>query len=97
MFGFHFGVMDLNLNVTVKGYQNMNKLYDNGLTDEQQKLVDVRYEELMAKVKEVNPKAYELLRQTKPLDEKIFELEEEEQLDIFAWEKVNKINDLDGG
>ena len=97
MFGFHFGVMDLNLNVTVKGYQNMNKLYDNGLTDEEQKLVDARYEELMAKVKEVNPKAYELLRQTKPLDEKIFELEEEEQLDIFAWEKVNKINDLDGG
>ena len=83
MFGFHFGVMDLNLNVTVKGYQNMNKLYDNGLTDEQQKLVDARYEELMAKVKEVNPKAYQLLRQTKPLDEKIFE-EEEEQLDMFG-------------
>ena len=83
MFGFHFGVMDLNLNVTVKGYQNMNKLYDNGLTDEQQKLVDARYEELMAKVKEVNPKAYELIRQTKPLDEKIFE-EEEEQLDMFG-------------
>ena len=83
MFGFHFGVMDLNLNVTVKGYQNMNKLYDNGLTDEQQKLVDARYEELMAKVKEVNPKAYELLRQTKPLDEKIIE-EEEEQLDMFG-------------
>ena len=96
MFGFHFGVMDLNLNVTVKGYQNMNKLYDNGLTDEQQKLVDARYEELMSKVKEVNPKAYELLRQTKPLDEKIFE-EEEEQLDMFAWEKVNKIKDLGGG
>ena len=96
MFGFHFGVMDLNLNVTVKGDQNMNKLYDNGLTDEQQKLVDARYEELMAKVKEVNPKAYELLRQTKPLDEKIFE-EEEEQLDMFAWEKVNKIKDLGGG
>ena len=93
---FPFGVMDLNLNVTVKGYQNMNKLYDNGLTDEQQKLVDARYEELMAKVKEVNPKAYELLRQTKPLDEKIFE-EEEEQLDMFAWEKVNKIKDLGGG
>ena len=74
----------------------MNKLYDNGLTDEQQKLVDARYEELMAKVKEVNPKAYELLRQTKPLDEKIFE-EEEEQLDMFAWEKVNKIKDLGGG
>ena len=82
-FGFHFGVMDLNLNVIVKGYQNMSKLYDNGLTDEQQKLVDARYEELMAKVKEVNPKAYELLRETKPLDEKIFE-EEEEQLDMFG-------------
>ena len=83
-FGFHFGVMDLNLNVIVKGYQNMSKLYDNGLTDEQQKLVDARYEELMAKVKEINPKAYELLRQTKPLDEKIFGLEEEEQLDMFG-------------
>ena len=82
MFGFDFGVMDLNLNVTVKGCQNMSMLYDNGLTDEQQKLVDARYEELMAKVKEVNPKAYELLRQTKPLDEKIFE--EEEQLDMFG-------------
>ena len=62
----------------------MSKLYDNGLTDEQQKLVDARYEELMAKVKEVNPKAYELLRQTKTLDEKIFELEEEKQLDMFG-------------
>ena len=62
----------------------MSKLYDNGLTDEQQKLVDARYEELMAKVKEINPKAYELLRQTKPLDEKIFGLEEEEQLDMFG-------------
>ncbi len=76
--------MYLNLNVIVKENQNMNKLYDNGLTDEQQKLVDARYEELMAKVKEVNPKAYELLRQTKPLDEKIFGLEEEEQLDMFG-------------
>ena len=84
MSGFHFGVMYLNLNVIVKENQNMNKLYDNGLTDEQQKLVDARYEELMAKVKEVNPKAYELLRQTKPLDEKIFGLEEEEQLDMFG-------------
>tara|TARA_Y100000114_G_scaffold141140_1_gene146654 strand:+ start:1847 stop:2104 length:258 start_codon:yes stop_codon:yes gene_type:complete len=84
MYGFHFGVMYLNLNVIVKENQNMNKLYDNGLTDEQQKLVDARYEELMAKVKEVNPKAYELLRQTKPLDEKIFGLEEEEQLDMFG-------------
>ena len=63
----------------------MSKLYDNGLTDEQQNLVDARYEELMAKVKEVNPKAYELLRETKPLDEKIFGLEEEqEQLDMFG-------------
>ena len=83
-FGFHFGDMVLNQDVIVKGCQNMSKLYDNGLTDEQQKLVDARYEELMAKVKEVNPKAYELLRQTKPLDEKIFELEEEKQLDMFG-------------
>ena len=83
-FGFHFGDMILNQDVIVKGYQNMNKPYDNGLTDEQQKLVDAKYEELMAKVKEVNPKAYELLRQTKPLDEKIFGLEEEEQLDMFG-------------
>ena len=84
-FGFHFGDMVLNQDVNVKGYQNMSKLYDNGLTDEQQKVVDARYEELMAKVKEVNPKAYKLLRETKPLDEKIFGLEEEqEQLDMFG-------------
>lgn len=84
-FGFHFGDMVLNQDVIVKGYLNMSKLYDNGLTDEQQKLVDARYEELMAKVKEVNPKAYELLKETKPLDEKIFGLEEEqEQLDMFG-------------
>ena len=69
----------------ITGLDVMSKLYDNGLTDEQQKLVDARYEELMAKVKEVNPKAYELLRETKPLDEKIFGLEEEqEQLDMFG-------------
>ena len=69
----------------ITGLDVMSKLYDNGLTDEQQKLVDARYEELMAKVKEINPKAYELLRETKPLDEKIFGLEEEqEQLDMFG-------------
>ena len=84
MYGFHFGDINSNQDVIVKGYQNMNKPYDNGLTDEQQKLVDAKYEELMAKVKEVNPKAYELLRQTKPLDQKIFGLEEEEQLDMFG-------------
>ena len=84
MYGFHFGDINSNQDVIVKGYQNMNKPYDNGLTDEQQKLVDAKYEELMAKVKEVNPKAYELLRQNKPLDEKIFGLEEEEQLDMFG-------------
>ena len=84
MYGFHFGDINSNQDVIVKGYQNMNKPYDNGLTDEQQKLVDAKYEELMAKVKEVNPKAYELLRETKPLDEKIFGLEEEEQLDMFG-------------
>ena len=84
-FGFHFGDMVSNQDVIVKGYQNMSKLYNNGLTDEQQKLVDARYEELMRKVKEINPKAYELLRQTKPLDEKIFKLEEEqEQLNMFG-------------
>ena len=29
--------------------------YDNGLSEEQQKIVDARYEELMAQLKEVNP------------------------------------------
>ena len=33
----------------------MIKQYDNGLTDEQQKIVDARYKELMAQLKEVNP------------------------------------------
>ena len=74
----------------ITGLDVMSKLYDNGLTDEQQKLVDARYEELMAKVKEINPKAYKLLRETKPLDEKIFGLEEEqEQLVVSSCETIS--------
>ena len=38
----------------------MSKLYDNGLTDEQQKLVDERYEAMMAIIKKINPIAYEI-------------------------------------
>lgn len=36
----------------------MIKQYDNGLSDEQQKIVDARYEELMKQLKEVNPHYY---------------------------------------
>ena len=49
MFGSHFGDMYLNQNVIVKGYLNMNKtisdIFDNGLTKEEQAIVDKKYEE----------------------------------------------------
>lgn len=36
--------------------------FDNGLTDEEQKIMDNKYEELMAKVKEIDLKLYKRLR-----------------------------------
>lgn len=36
--------------------------FDNGLTDEEQKIMDNKYEELMAKVKEIDFKLYKRLR-----------------------------------
>ena len=48
----------------------MSKLYDNGLTDEQQKLVDERYEAMLSIIKKINPIAYEMLRKSEPINEK---------------------------
>ena len=36
--------------------------YDNGLTKDQQKEVDIKYEELMQKLKLINPKEYQLMQ-----------------------------------
>ena len=102
MSGFHFGVMYLNLNVIVKGYQNMNKLYDNGLTDEQQKLVDERYEAMLSIIKKINPMAYEMLRKSEPLEGKILYADKfgrtpnvkkyiQNQLDMFDEKEKEKI------
>ena len=86
MFGFHFGVMDLNLNVIVKGFQNMNKPYDNGLTDEQQKLGDKAYEELMQKLKQVNRIKYDQMMQELKIinsGKEIIKVKQDNQLDLF--------------
>jgi len=87
MSGFHFGVMNLNLNVIVKGYQNMNKLYDNGLTDEQQKQVDKAYEELMQELKKVNRIKYDQMMQE--LEEinsgkEVIKVKQDNQFDLFG-------------
>lgn len=37
-------------------------IYDNGLTKDQQKKVDIKYEELMLKLKLINPKEYQLMQ-----------------------------------
>lgn len=36
--------------------------YDNGLTKDQQKKVDIKYEELIQKLKLINPKEYQLMQ-----------------------------------
>lgn len=40
----------------------MNKLYDNGLTEEQQAHVDAMYEDHMRKISILDPKLYKRLR-----------------------------------
>ena len=87
MFGFHFGVMDLNLNVTVKGYQNMNKLYDNGLTDEQQKQVDKAYEKLMQELKKVNRIKYDqMMKEVEAINsgKEVIKVKQDNQFDLFG-------------
>ena len=86
MSGFHFGVMDLNLNVIVKGFQNMNKPYDNGLTDEQQKQVDQAYEKLMPELKKVNRIKYDQMMQELKIinsGKEIIKVKQDNQLDLF--------------
>lgn len=87
MSGFHFGVMDLNLNVIVKGYQNMNKLYDNGLTPEQQKQVDKAYEELMQELKKVNRIKYDqMMKEVEAINsgKEVIKVKDDNQFDLFA-------------
>jgi len=87
MSGFHFGVMDLNLNVIVKGYQNMNKLYDNGLTPEQQKQVDKAYEELMQELKKVNRIKYDqMMKEVEAINsgKEVIKVKDDNQFDLFG-------------
>ena len=86
MSGFHFGVMDLNLNVIVKGFQNMNKPYDNGLTDEQQKQVDKAYEELMQELKKVNRIKYDqMMKELEAINfgKEVIKVKQDNQFDLF--------------
>ena len=77
MYGFHFGVMHLNQDVIVKGYLNMNKtisdIFDNGLTKEEQAIVDEKYEEMMLQVKKIDYNYYLTNQIEKPVFQ-IFEL-----------------------
>lgn len=85
--GFHFGVMDLNLNVIAKGYQNMNKLYNNGLTPEQQKQVDETYEELMQKLKKVNRIKYDqMMKEIEAINsgKEVIKVKDDNQFDLFG-------------
>ena len=55
--------------------------FDNGLTKEQQKIVDDRYEELMAQLKEVNPKEYKKMMEEIANPGVVFK-EETDQLEL---------------
>ena len=54
--------------------KHMDKIYDNGLTDEEQKKVDDAYESLMSKVKETDLRLYEKLRAKELSAEDVFKL-----------------------
>ena len=54
--------------------KHMDKIYDNGLTDEEQKKVDDAYENLMSKVKDIDLRLYEKLRAKELSAEDVFKL-----------------------
>ena len=80
MSGFHFGDMDLNQDVSAKGWLNMNKtmhdIFDNGLTKEEQAIVDKKYEEMMLQVKKIDYKLYKKMQSEVTTYEKFMEIKE---------------------
>ena len=80
MSGFHFGDMDLNQDVIAKGWLNMNKtihdIFDNGLTKEEQAIVDKKYEEMMLQVKKIDYKLYKKMQSEVTTYEKFMEIKE---------------------
>ncbi len=96
-FGFHFGDMDLNQDVIAKGWLNMNKtihdIFDNGLTKEEQAIVDKKYEELMLGIKKIDYKLYQKMQsevvtyekfmQIKELEDKGYVLDDDNQLKLI--------------
>ena len=97
MFGFHFGDMVSNQDVIVKGYQNMSKtmhdIFDNGLTKEEQAIVDKKYEEMMLQVKKIDydyykqmlseTTTYEKFMQIKEIEEKGYVVDKHNQLTLI--------------
>lgn len=79
-FGFHFGDMVLNQDVIAKGCLNMNKtmhdIFDNGLTKEEQAIVDKKYEEMMLQVKKIDYKLYKKMQSEVTTYEKFMEIKE---------------------
>ena len=54
--------------------KHMDKIYDNGLTVEEQKKVDDAYENLMLQLKEIDLRLYEKLRAKELSAEDVFKL-----------------------
>ena len=60
--------------------------FDNGLTDEEQKIMDNKYEELMAKVKEIDLKLYKRLRANELpgfISDNNYKLNDQDQLEMM--------------
>lgn len=60
--------------------------FDNGLTDEEQKEMDVKYEELMSWVKKVDMKLYRKLRANELpgfIQDNEFQVNEDNQLELL--------------
>ncbi len=70
--------------------------YDNGLTKEQQKIVDARYEELMAQLKEVFPQYHkQLMKELEEINSDkllstIKKVSTTNQLQLFNFEELKR-------
>ena len=70
--------------------------YDNGLTIEQQKIVDARYEELMAQLKEVFPQYHkQLMKELEEINSDkllstIKKVSTTNQLQLFNFEELKR-------
>jgi len=70
--------------------KTMHDIFDNGLTKEEQAIVDQKYEELMLQVKKIDYKLYKKMQSEVTTYEKFMEIKELEEKG-YAVDKDNQL------